>query len=236
MSTASTDDDAPAIPDGDDDDDDQLLPAGLSWGRALVLAAAVGFLGFAVATFLNRDTPPGADSVDVGFVQDMVSHHEQALELAQIELVNGSDPTALSFAREVLIFQSMEIGAMKQLLNEWDAGPGSPSRDAMDWMGMATPVDQMPGMATDEQIDALKAAKGLDADALFLDLMAKHHVGGIHMAQYAAEHAGTGRARSFAATVAHNQAVEVNEYAALAERLGLPIDIPTVEVPPAPSD
>lgn len=235
MSTASTDDDAPATPD-DDDDGDPPPPLGLSWGRALVLAAAVGFLGFAVATFLNRDTSPGADSVDVGFMQDMVSHHEQALELAQIELVNGSDPTVLSFAREVLIFQSMEIGAMKQVLNEWDAGPGSPSRDAMDWMGMATTVDKMPGMATEEQIDALKAATGSEADALFLDLMAEHHVGGIHMAEYAVENAGTSRARSFAATVAHNQAVEVNEYAALAERLGLPVDIPTVEVPPAPSD
>lgn len=230
---ASTDDDAPTVPDDDDDEP----PMGLSWGRALVLAAAVGFLGFAVATFVfNRDSSPGADSVDVGFVQDMVSHHEQALELAQTELVNGSDPTVLSFAREVLIFQSMEIGAMKQLLNEWDAGPGSPSREAMVWMGMPTSVDEMPGMASDEQIDALQAATGSDADALFLELMAEHHAGGIHMSLYAAEHASTSRARSFAATLAHNQAVEVNEYASLAERLGLPIDIQTVDVPPAPTD
>jgi uncharacterized protein (DUF305 family) len=220
---------------GDDDWEGEPTPSGLSWGQALVFAAATAFLGFAVAFFLHRDQSPGADSVDVGFVQDMISHHEQALALSQYELANGSDPTVKSFAREVLIAQSMEIGSMDRLLDQWHTGRGSPSREAMAWMDMATPVDQMPGMATDDQVRALREATGAEADALFLELMAAHHVGGIHMAEYAAEHASTGKARLLAAGMAYNQAIEVNEYASTAERLGLPVEIETVDVPPAPT-
>ena len=214
-------------------DGDGYVPSGLSWPRALVLGAALAFLGFAVATFVGRDRSPGPGSVDVGFAQDMISHHDQALEMAQVELVNGTDPTVLSFAREILIFQGKEIGSMERLLGNWGSTRGDPARTAMTWMGMATPVEQMPGMATKDELARLRSAKGAAADALFLELMARHHVGGIHMAEYAAENAGTADAGDFAAIVGRNQAVEVNEYAQTAERLGLPVQIDRVEVPPA---
>lgn len=219
----------------DEVDVDDAPPGGLTWSRVAVLGAALAFLGFAVAMFVFRDTPPADDSVDVGFLQDMISHHEQALELAQLELTNGSDPAALSFAREVLIFQSKEIGSMERLLATWDATRGEPGReDAMAWMGMTTPVEQMPGMATEEELDEMRDAQGTEADALFFELMADHHVGGIHMAEYAADNAKTSEVRDLAAVIGRNQAIEVNEFAQTAERLGLPVTIERVEVPPAP--
>ena len=215
-------------------DVDEGPPSGLSWPRVIVLGAALAFLGFSFALFLGRDRPPASDSVDVGFMQDMISHHEQAVDMAQTELVNGSDPTVLAFAREILMFQSKEIGSMERLLADWDSGRGDPERQARTWMGMASAVDQMSGMATEEELDQLRAAQGTDADALFLELMARHHLGGIHMSEYAADNAGTSDARDFAAIVGRNQAIEVNEYALTAERLGLPVEIERVEVPPAP--
>ena len=48
------------------DGDEQ--PGGLTWGRVAVLGVALAFLGFAVGMFVTRDRPPGADSVDVGFL------------------------------------------------------------------------------------------------------------------------------------------------------------------------
>ena len=238
-------DDAPPAVDGDDGVDrtddaeapidvDEGPPSGLSWPKVVVLGAALAFLGFAFALFLGRDRPPASDSVDVGFMQDMISHHEQAVEMAQTELVNGSDPTVRAFAREILMFQSKEIGSMERLLADWDSGRGDPERQAMTWMGMPSAVDRMPGMATGEELDRLRAAQGTAADALFLDLMARHHLGGIHMSEYAADNAGTSDARDFAAIVGRNQAIEVNEYGLTAERLGLPVEIERVDVPPAP--
>jgi uncharacterized protein (DUF305 family) len=217
--------------DGHDDDDDGDFVAGLSWGRVAVLGAALLFFGFALATFLGRDTEPGPDSVDVGFYQDMVTHHDQALRLSSLELTNGSDPVVKGFAQEVITFQSYELGVMERTLAEWGYTRADRSDRAMAWMGMDYAPDQMPGMATEDEIDALADTEGTDTDAMFLDLMAAHHAGGLHMAQTAAVEADSDHVRALAERMSRNQAIEINEYARTAERLGLPVEIARVPVP-----
>jgi uncharacterized protein (DUF305 family) len=217
---------------GEGGDDDEGYVGGLSWGRALVLAAALAFLGFAVGVFVSRDDPPSESSVDVGFYRDMVAHHEQALSLATLELANGENATVRSYAREVLTFQSYEVGVMRQTLANWDLAPEQQSDVAMAWMDMPVAIDQMPGYVSDEQMDELNQARGEAADSLFLELMAEHHRGGLHMAEYAAEHAGDEGVRQMAARMAHNQAQEINEYRSTARRLGFDITIQPSDVPP----
>jgi uncharacterized protein (DUF305 family) len=222
---------------GDDEDLAGSGPTGLSWSRVAVLGAALAFLGFAVGTFLNRDQPPAESSVDVGFYQDMLTHHEQALELSSLALSNATDPTVRGFASEVLIFQSREIGMMETKLQEWGYSRANRPDTAMAWMGMdPVPVDQMPGLLSDDQVDQLRQARGAEADALFLELMAEHHAGGLHMAEYAANQADDHDVLELAERMAYNQAVEINEYAQTAQRLGLPIEIDRVPVPSEPSD
>lgn len=204
----------------------------LSWPRLVALVAAFAFLASAVVYVVDsRESQPGA--VDVGFYQDMTVHHEQAIELSMIELAVGEDPAASTFAKEILMFQSREIGIMATRLEDWGASGDRPPT-AMAWMDMSIPVSEMPGMATEEQVDALGAAEGRDADALFLDLMAEHHRGGIHMASYAATHAENAEVRELAGRMARLQATEVNEMAQTAERLGLDIEIEPVDVPAQP--
>lgn len=96
----------------------------------------------------------------------------------------------------------------------------------MGWMDAPVPVDEMPGLATEAQMDALKAAEGAEADALFLDLMAEHHRGGAHMAAFAAEQADDPGVRALAARMARNQAIEIAEFAQTAKRRGFAIEIP----------
>jgi uncharacterized protein (DUF305 family) len=144
--------------------------------------------------------------------------------MALLELTNGSDPVVQGFAREVLIFQNRDLGLMAAELDDWGY-TGDRGDTAMGWMDMPVPAASMPGLATDEQMAALKAARGPEADALFLELMAEHHRGGIHMAEYAAEHAKSDDVRKLAAAIAHNQAVEINEYRDVAIRNGYPVDI-----------
>lgn len=219
----------------DDVEPEDAPPPGLSWPRVAVLGVALAFLGFALAVFVQRDTPPSADSVDVGFIQDMVSHHEQAINLSGLEESNGSDATVRAFATEVLIFQSQEIGMMDQMLHEWGFSRADRSDEAMAWMGMTpVPVDEMPGMIPGDRVDELQQARGAEADGLFLELMAEHHVGGLHMAEYAADNADHHDVRRLAMLMARNQAIEINEYAMTAERLGLPVTIERVTVPEYP--
>jgi uncharacterized protein (DUF305 family) len=95
----------------------------------------------------------------------------------------------------------------------------------MDWMGTGVPYEEMPGLATEEQMAALRDARGAEADALFLELMAEHHRGGIHMATYAAENARTDDVRDLAAAMVAIQSVEINEYRDTAQRQDLDADI-----------
>ena len=59
--------------------------------------------------------PPGEASADVGFLRDMRTHHENAINLAQIELVSGGEPAVQVFAEEIIRFQSYEIGLMDRM-------------------------------------------------------------------------------------------------------------------------
>jgi uncharacterized protein (DUF305 family) len=218
--------------DGDDRDDEERHVPGLSWTRVAVLGAALAFLGFAVGFFVTRDQPPSASSADVGFLQDMITHHDQALGVAALTVAYGENASVRTFAREVLTQQSYEVGVMTQMLAEWGFSRDERSDEAMAWMGMPVPVEQMPGLLTDEQLAAVDEARGAELDQLFLELMAEHHRGGLHMAQAGAELAGDDDVAELAARLERNQASEINEYRQTAERLGMDIDIPPADIPP----
>jgi uncharacterized protein (DUF305 family) len=212
-----------------------LLPSTpLQWVSSvlslLILAGAVGyFLG------TRGDDPPARDTVEVGFLYDMLIHHEQGQRLANAELIRGAEPAVETFAREVLLFQSYEIGLMEQKLAEWGYARDDRPAKAMEWMGMATSVAAMPGMASIAELQTLERVQGRDVDALFVPLMQDHHRGAVHMASYAAERADDPFVRKLAALIARNQRIEVRELELVRERTELPrapsgyqpADIPT---------
>lgn len=209
----------PAVPDLTDGP----LPR-WSWGRIVAVVLVGTFFGGALGYFLGTDRPPGAGSIEVGFYRDMTTHHDQAVQMALLELANGENPTVRGYAQEIVIFQRWEMGRMHEQLLDWGADIG-PRRTAMAWMGMPVHPSAMPGLATEEQMADLRAARGAAADALFLDLMAEHHRAGAEMATYAAERADDDAVRDLATVMARNQAVEIAEYGQTAERFGFDIVI-----------
>lgn len=216
-----------------DHDDELELPYwGLSWPKVITLVIAFAFLGGAIGHWIGHAGPPGEDSVDTGFYKDMIHHHDQAISMALHEQANGADPVVVGFATEILRRQSYEIGVMSTKLDEWGYGT-SPNDTAMRWMDMPVPLEQMPGLATADQMAQLKNARGADADALFLQLMSEHHRGGVHMADYAYRHATNQSTRDLAQRMAYVQATEVNEFRELAQRtsLGVTIEPQAVTVP-----
>jgi uncharacterized protein (DUF305 family) len=150
-----------------------------------------------------------------------------------MEVAYGDDAVVRSYAREVITFQSYEVGVMTQTLADWGYTTTDRSDEAMGWMGMAVPVADMPGLLTEEQIDEMGDARGAEADRLFLELMAEHHRGGLHMAADAAENASDDGVRALASTMARNQAQEINEYRMTADDRGIDVDIAPADVPPA---
>jgi uncharacterized protein (DUF305 family) len=101
------------------------------------------------------------------------------------------------------------------LLRGFGASEVNETDVAMAWMGEPVALDRMPGLATDDDIDALRRAVGPDADDVFVALMTAHHQGGVHMAEHAAEHAAVDEVRRMARSMAVAQTEEIEEMATL---------------------
>jgi uncharacterized protein (DUF305 family) len=109
---------------------------------------------------------------------------------------------------------------MVQLLHDYGQPDSNESGTGMAWMSMPFPIAEMPGMATAEQIAAMKAATGVDADRQFAQLMLNHHLGGVHMAEYAADHVSEHAVRVLAQSMVTSQQSDINELRAILARLG----------------
>jgi len=156
---------------------------GTAW---LAIAVAVGLLlGFAAGLLAPSLRTPGDTSPEAGFARDMSLHHAQAVEMAMVAYQKGTDQRTRNIAYDIVMAQQNQIGTMQRWLEEWRLSPTG-SQPRMAWMkgGEALVQDGlMPGMATPEEITALHQATGQNVDKMFITLMIKHHLGGIHMAE-----------------------------------------------------
>ncbi|GAB2911548.1 DUF305 domain-containing protein [Rhodococcus aerolatus] len=200
---------------------------------AVVVLVGLGFLaGATLGPSGSGDTltVPAADSVDVGFLQDMTVHHQQAVQMANVAYVRAQAPEVRSLAFDILTSQQAQIGQMQGWLTLWGraqlpTGPymtwmaGSPMAAGMGAMP-AGGVAQMPGMASQDDLAALSAATGTDVDTLFLQLMLRHHQGGAGMLSYAAANAGQPVVASFAKQVSGTQVNEAEYMTTLLAQRG----------------
>ena len=189
----------------------------------LVTAVVTGLFAAAAIWALGADDEPSApmNAVDVGFLQDMLDHHDQALLISNLYLDDNSDGDAAPYAREVIMFQERDIGWMEDWLAEDGYARGEADRVAMVWMDEPTPVAEMRGMQTPERLQELADASGTEADRLFFEIMTDHHLGGVHRADHAAANGAREEIIEFAESVSRNQRIEVIEYNLAVERLGL---------------
>jgi uncharacterized protein (DUF305 family) len=112
--------------------------------------------------------PP--NDADRQYVAMMIVHHEQALAMTRFAPERAANETVKGLAERIRYSQEPEIGAMKQ----WQRTNNA--------VGSHGDHGSMPGMATQDQLNALGAARGRDFDRMFLELMIKHHEGAITMA------------------------------------------------------
>ena len=187
--------------------DDGFAPSGRNWWPLLLVALVALLLGGLTGYWLGRNSAPASDSVDAGFARDMSLHHEQAVQMAALAYDRSDDPAVRLLAFDILTTQQGQIGIMSGWLDAWGV-PWTTAGPRMAWMGMPT-EGLMPGMATAEQLDALRAADGVAADVLFLQLMIPHHVGGVSMATEAAVHAERDSVRQLATAMAEAQTSEI---------------------------
>ncbi|MEU8834485.1 DUF305 domain-containing protein [Streptomyces sp900116325] len=160
----------------------------------------------------NRTAVPADTSVDVGFARDMSIHHQQAVEMSFVVRDRTADEDVRRLAYDIINTQANQRGMMLGWLDVWGRAKSS-SLPPMVWMGHQVEPrgdgSLMPGMATDTELDALRAAKGKDAEVMYLRLMTVHHRAGAEMARAAATGADTDEIRNLAAGMVRGQQSEI---------------------------
>nr|WP_246274617.1 DUF305 domain-containing protein [Phytohabitans houttuyneae] len=198
--------------------------AGRRFGTVVVaLAVAVGLLlGYAAGWLTPTLTRPGDTSAEAGFARDMTTHHTQAVQMALVAFKYGQDDAVTQLGVDIATGQQGEIGIMQTWLREWRLDPTG-SEPAMAWMPdgekLVSEAGLMPGMATKDEIDKLEAARGHELDVLFLNLMMKHHLGGIHMVDAILDQSSDDQVTEAAQRMKNTQQGEIDNMRSILDRI-----------------
>lgn len=152
---------------------------------------------------LPDDTPNAADRA---YVRNMIEHHGQALTMSALAPDRASADGVKRLAERIAAAQKPEIGAMEG----WAARHPAPTADPGGHEHAA-----MPGMATEQQLGELAAARGADFDRLFLALMTAHHEGALKMAGEVLASGNNAAVEEMANEVAATQSAEVHRMRAM---------------------
>jgi len=153
-----------------------------------------------------------ATPADVKFMQGMIGHHQQAVEMVALIPTHSTRDDLRLLGHRIELSQADEIKMMKRWLEV--RGQEIPGEHAMHMHGATL----MPGMLSPEEMERLAAAKGAEFDRLFLEGMMKHHGGAITMVNELFATPGAGQEVeifSFASDVDADQRMEIDRMGAM---------------------
>ena len=159
-----------------------------------------------MATTHSADQMGTGQKADVMFVQEMIPHHQQAVEMADLALdpAHQASPGVKDLATRIKTAQAAEIIDMNAWLVEWGADP---IEGQMDHDGM--------GMMSSADMKALADAKGAAFDRLWLEGMIMHHEGALTMASHIATRGDDARVQQLSDAIEQSQTAEITEMRAL---------------------
>lgn len=205
---------------------------------ASVAVVVVAVAAFSIGRLsMIAEAQPANTSVEAGFARDMQVHHQQGVELAMTVRDVTDDPEIRLLAYDIATTQAQQAGQMYGWLSAWGL-PQAGSEPSMTWMSlpasdgsdpasahdmgtgdasmtesgdgaMTGPGALMPGMATPEQIAQLRAASGVEAERIFLELMMAHHQGAVEMAEALLARSSNEVVSSLAQSIVDSQTAEM---------------------------
>jgi uncharacterized protein (DUF305 family) len=152
-------------------------------------------------------------AAEIRFMQGMIGHHAQALEMTALVGSRSSHDDVKLIAHRIALSQADEI----KMMQEWLARRGEPVPDPHAYHGAT-----MPGMLTPEEMARLATLTGTGFDRLFIELMIKHHGGALIMVNDLFSHPDAGQdpeLSAFASDVDVDQRGEIARLAALLKEL-----------------
>ncbi len=178
------------------------------------------------------------NEADVAYVQMMIPHHEQAVEMAELVPSRSSNPDVVALAAQIEQAQAPEIEQMEGWLKAWGEpapsnvpmpGNGETTAGGMDHGGMghgsampSMPMTSMPGMSgmpgmeggghgmmTGDQMQALESAKGPEFDRMWLEMMIEHHRGAVASSEQILNTGESEQVRQLAQQIVSSQQAEI---------------------------
>lgn len=191
----------------------------------IVQPGAPGESGKTLTPETASGTPMAPAAADISFMQGMIMHHNQAVEMTELLKTRSRSPEVREMGNRISVSQTDEMRFMKEWLQERglplmvSQGAMDHSMPGMDMGGMdmkgmdMDAMAPMPGMLTAVQMQTLRAAKGAKFDHLFLTGMIQHHTGAITMVKDLFNAPGAGqepRLFDFANDVDNTQLAEID--------------------------
>ena len=191
-------------------------PAPAGAGPRIVQPGAPGQAGRTFsADELEQAEGVSYTDADVRFMQGMIPHHRQALEMTALVRQHATTAAVRQMALRMEISQRDEIAMMSTWLRE--------RGESVEMSGMGMAQHRMMGMLTPEQMETLASARGVEFDRLFLEGMIQHHEGALDMVTTLFNTSGAAQESTvfkFAEEVDADQLMEIERMQALLEQIG----------------
>lgn len=202
--------------------------------RALVALAVVALAATAAACS-NDDTavsgdnqtsnsavedagrPDDVNDADVEFVRAMIPHHEQAVEMSDMVIERGADPSVIALAEQIRDAQGPEIEQMSGWLEEWGVPADTQPEGGHGEHGGAKESSAGDGMMTTEEMDEMASVAGAELDRAFLEMMIRHHEGAIDMAQVELDDGSNEAVLAVARNIVDTQQAEIDQMTSMTE-------------------
>lgn len=189
-------------------------PAGVLAATVAVLAVLAGCsdpstptaapAGTPAATAAPSDPAAAHNAADAAFVQGMIPHHRQAIDMSGLAAARAASPKVKDLAARISTGQSPEIEQMNRMLTAWGMTPGA----SMPGMGAGS-MGGMGGMMNPDQMRGLEATSGPAFDRSFLQMMIEHHTGAIQMARTELAQGQNPEAKQLAQAIIDTQQAEI---------------------------
>ncbi len=170
----------------------------------------------------TKGTLPPVSPKDIEFMQGMIMHHAQAVEMTAMIASRTPNKDIHLLGERISKSQVDEMALMKQWLSH-QGHPSAPATAAAhSHHGHGASHASMPGMLTAKQRDELRKASGTEFDRLFLAGMIQHHEGALVMVKDLFDTAGAGQNAelfNFASDVDSGQRAEIASMKTLLEKI-----------------
>jgi len=184
-------------------------------GMAALVLSACGGGGHDMGSMGSGSASPSASAsaagahndADVSFATEMIQHHRQAVEMAELADSRASSQEVKGLAAKIKGAQDPEIKTMSGWLTAW--GEEVPAdMSGMEGHDMSS---GMPGMMSSEDMDNLEKGSGAEFDKMFLEMMVEHHEGAVSMAKTEKANGEYGPAVKLADDVITAQTAEIEQ-------------------------